>query len=56
VTEAFVSAAHEHGVQVHVWTINDPEEIGALFDLGVDGIVSDHPARVVQVIAQRARS
>jgi glycerophosphoryl diester phosphodiesterase len=55
VTEAFVSAAHEHGMQVHVWTINDPGEIAALFDLGVDGVVSDHPARVVQVIAQRAR-
>lgn len=56
VTEAFVSAAHEHGVQVHVWTINDPDEIAALLDLGVDAIVSDHPARVVQVIAQRAQS
>ena len=56
VTEAFVASAHEHGVQVHVWTINDPDEIDALFDLGVDGIVSDHPARVARVIAQRANS
>ncbi len=56
VTEAFVASAHEHGVQVHVWTINDVDEIEALFDLGVDGIVSDHPARVVSVIARRAGS
>jgi glycerophosphoryl diester phosphodiesterase len=40
-------------VQVHVWTINDPREMRRLFELGVDGIVSDHPARVRDVVAER---
>ncbi|MEM7413602.1 MAG: glycerophosphodiester phosphodiesterase [Myxococcota bacterium] len=47
VTPALLDAAHAAGVQVHVWTINEPDEIAALLALGVDGIVSDHPARVV---------
>lgn len=53
-TTALIEFAHAEGVQVHVWTINDPLEIEALLDVGVDGIVSDFPARVVK--AREARS
>jgi glycerophosphoryl diester phosphodiesterase len=42
-TREFVEHAHANGVQVHVWTINDLDEIEALLDIGVDGIVTDHP-------------
>ncbi len=41
VTSAFVETAHEAGVAVHVWTIDDPTEISRLFRLGVDGVMSD---------------
>lgn len=43
VTPAFVEAAHEAGVEVHVWTINHRDEMDRLLALGVDGIMSDLP-------------
>ena len=53
VTESFVEHAHAHDIHVHVWTINEPAEIERLFDLGVDGIVSDFPGRVAAAAAAR---
>ena len=53
VTREFVAHAHAHGLVVHVWTINEPAEIERLLDLGVDGIMSDFPARAARVIAAR---
>jgi glycerophosphoryl diester phosphodiesterase len=36
-----VEAAHRHGVEVHVWTVNDPADMRRLLAQGVDGIVTD---------------
>lgn len=41
VTPALIRAAHRHGVEVHVWTINDVDDMRRLLDAGVDGIVTD---------------
>jgi glycerophosphoryl diester phosphodiesterase len=54
VTDAFVAHAHAHDLQVHVWTINDPAQMRRLLRLGVDGIVTDFPARLVRAIAAEA--
>ncbi|UNK69309.1 glycerophosphodiester phosphodiesterase family protein [Microbacterium sp. H1-D42] len=40
-TPTFLRAAHAHGVEVHVWTINDPEDMTRLIAAGADGIVTD---------------
>lgn len=45
-SEALLAEAHGLGLQVIVWTVNDPARIAALMDLGVDGIISDYPERV----------
>jgi glycerophosphoryl diester phosphodiesterase len=53
VDERFVTTAHEAGIAVHVWTINDTGEMHQLLDVGVDGLISDRPTRLVQVLRER---
>lgn len=52
ITPRFVEAAHHHGIQVHVWTIDDPEEMGQLLDIGVDGVMTDVPDVLLGVLAK----
>jgi glycerophosphoryl diester phosphodiesterase len=53
VNRAFVEHAHAHGLVVHVWTINEPVEMERLLDVGVDGLMSDFPGRLAEVVAGR---
>ena len=53
VTDAFVAAAHERGLHVHVWTIDEAAEMGRLLDLGVDGVMTDRPAVLKDVLVER---
>jgi glycerophosphoryl diester phosphodiesterase len=53
VDEIFVKAAHDHGVAVHVWTLNDPAEIEHALDLGVDGVISDLPTQLCGILDSR---
>jgi glycerophosphoryl diester phosphodiesterase len=49
VTPQTLAAAHAHGLEMHVWTVNDEAEMERLLRLGVDGVMSDFPARLVAV-------
>lgn len=53
VSRRFVDALHEHGVQVHVWTVNEPDEMHRLLDLGVDGLMTDLPEVLRDVFVDR---
>jgi len=41
-----VEECHEQGLQVIPWTVNDPKEMKALIQMGVDGIITDYPNRI----------
>ncbi len=52
----FIDAVHRAGAQVHAWTVNEVEDMHLLLDMGVDGIVTDRPDRLNDVMAARGQS
>ena len=50
VTERFVKVANSLNVDVHVWTVNETEDMRRLLDLGVNGIITDRPDRLLELI------
>lgn len=53
VTRELVDDAHDRGLRVTAWTLNDPAAMAAFIDLGVDGIVTDYPDRARIVLESR---
>ena len=53
VDHRFVRTAHARGLLVHVWTVNDPERMHRLLDLGEDGIMTDHIDTLRKVMEDR---
>jgi len=54
VTPSFLRRCHRAGLQVHVWTVNEPAEMERLLDEGVDGLVSDRADLLAEILAERA--
>jgi glycerophosphoryl diester phosphodiesterase len=52
-TQPQVAEARALGLKVIPWTVNTPEAIERLIDWQVDGLISDHPERVLQALRQR---
>jgi glycerophosphoryl diester phosphodiesterase len=52
-TEAFVRAAHERGLAVEPWTIDDPEQMRQYIDWGVDGIITDRPDLMLELLGRQ---
>ncbi|MGD0834803.1 MAG: glycerophosphodiester phosphodiesterase [Candidatus Dormibacteria bacterium] len=53
VDRRFVAAAHRGGLPVHVWTVDDEATMERLVDLGVDGIMTDRPSLLREVLRRR---
>lgn len=55
VTPRFLRAAHARGIQVQVWTVDDRSEMVRLLDMGVDGLMTDRPLLLRQVLQERGQ-
>lgn len=53
VHQGMVEDAHAAGIEVVPWTVDDPETMESLMDLGVDGLITDYPDRLRQVLQER---
>ena len=53
-TQRVIHRVHHLGLEMHVWTINEPQRMRHLLDLGVDGIVTDRADLALEVVASRA--
>ncbi len=51
-TPRFVDAAHNRDLEVHAWTINEVNDMQRMLDLGLDGIITDRPDRLLEVLGR----
>lgn len=52
-TPRLLESAHQLGIDVHVWTIDERADMRRLLDFGVDGLMSDYPDRLLEVVRSR---
>jgi len=51
-TPRFVDAAHHRRLEVHAWTINEVEDMQRLIDMGIDGLITDYPDRLLKLLGR----
>ena len=51
-SERLINSAHRRNMAVHYWTINDPEEMKKLISLGADGLITDRPDIMKEVLVE----
>jgi glycerophosphoryl diester phosphodiesterase len=52
VTHSFVRNAQQHNIHVHPWTINDTESMQRMIDAGVNGIITDYPDLLLELLGR----
>ncbi len=55
-TEEFIKKAHKKNIKIHVWTINEKEDMERFIKLGIDGIMTDYPDLLAEVINKIKKS
>jgi glycerophosphoryl diester phosphodiesterase len=51
-TPAFVAGAHQRGLEIHAWTVNEVDDMERILALGVDGIITDYPDRLLELLGR----
>lgn len=52
VTPDFIATAHKLNIKIQVWTVNEPEDMQRLLNIGVDGIFTDYPDRLLTLLGR----
>ncbi|HJZ11497.1 MAG TPA: glycerophosphodiester phosphodiesterase, partial [Acidobacteriota bacterium] len=52
VTRGFIEAARRKGLAFQIWTVNDPQDMERLLEWGVDGIITDFPDRLLEIVSR----
>lgn len=52
-TESMITYMHEREIQVIPWTVNETEKMKTMIEMGVDGIITDYPNRLIDLVAQK---
>lgn len=52
ITPGFVEGAQERNIAVHVWTVNDPDDMERLIKTGIDGIITDRPDLLLEILGR----
>jgi glycerophosphoryl diester phosphodiesterase len=52
-TSERIAAARKWGMKITVWTVNEPADIARMIDIGVDGMASDYPDRVLEALKKK---
>lgn len=52
-TPRFVQGAHNRGLEVHAWTINSTEDMQRFLRMGVDGLITDRPDRMLELLGRQ---
>lgn len=55
-TRDFIEAAHGRGLRVHAWTVNTEDDMRRLTEMGVDGIMTDYPDRLLKVLGRDVKN
>ena len=53
-SQRFMNEAHQRNLPIHVWTVDDPEDMRRLVDMGVDGLQTDRPDLLAEVLSDVA--
>ena len=53
VTQSLIDAAHNRDIEVHPFTVNSTDEMRRLVKMGIDGIITDYPDRLIEVLNEK---
>jgi glycerophosphoryl diester phosphodiesterase len=55
VTDEVVNWLHGRGILIIPWTVNEPDDMTRMINAGVDGIITDYPNRLIDLLKKQSR-